>query len=390
MGLFALKRYAKEGSDAKHHVSLVSHDDWSVIANADLPFKKDEAVYGSSCRGLVYFMGKNGQIVVCNLSTRKWKIFPLPDYFSTSSMVVMDSCGLGYDPKSGDYKLFRNIIHYYNEDICEGDEVVGCRYLGYKDYTQVYSFKSCSWKAIRTPDAAIMFPCAVYVSGSCYWTACGLEDDPRNHILAFDIATECFDHIFFPQTSIGQYAWRKVVEYRGLLAALIYDGPNAIDCASPSPLHINLFVRRENTWQLLFDFKLENVEKPLGFGESCDGSILFLEGKHNIQNRIQTNELMVYNFHSKELKKLGIYDYQSHMIPISFDIKKYRPRGSTPMAFVDNIVPLSENVEEMKTGIDLMKNRPRMMAKSGRKKKKKKKMVFELLKVSSRSKRRRH
>lgn len=65
---------------------------------------------GSSCRGLVYFMGHNGKIVVCNLKTRKWRVFPLHSYLIASYEVELEACGLGYDSRSRDYKVLRNLI----------------------------------------------------------------------------------------------------------------------------------------------------------------------------------------------------------------------------------------------------------------------------------------
>lgn len=347
MGFIALKRYdGGEGCDPKHHLSLVCHDDeWSVTENADLPFDINDAVYGSSCRGLVYFMDKRGKIVVCNLTTRKWIVFPLPDSFShlsSEELIELEACGLGYDHNSNDYKLFRNITKHVIEKEREGEEGVGDEYLGHVEYTELYSFKNGSWKTIWTPKVAMIHPCAVYVGGSCYWTAIlepdfiGLDNDSfSEQILALDIATESFSHLSFPQTSTvdGPSDHFQVVEHRGWLGALIFDAPDDWTCSSP--LHINLFVWRENTWENVLDLNFKQVERPLGLGESRDGPILFLEGKHSDR----TSELMVYDFRSEELKRLGIYEYRSHMIAIFFDSKRSRLPGSIPMAFVDNKVP---------------------------------------------------
>lgn len=83
------------------------------------------------------------------------------------------------------------------------------------------------------------------------------------------------------------------------------------------------------------NIKFNHVERPLRFGESSDGFVLFLEGKHNPQ----TSELMVYDLTSKELSGLYIYEDRSHMIVIPFDWMTYQIPYSTPMTIVDNIVP---------------------------------------------------
>lgn len=241
MDIFDLKHFA--GDSPKHHLSLVSHGPhWSLEGNADLPFAIDEPVFGSSCKGLVYFAGKKGKIVVCNLKSREWIVFLLPYHLAPVSereLVVLEACGLGYDPNSGDYKLFKSIIKHIRKEERER-EVVFYRYHKSKVYNELYSFTSSSWKKMdkaTTPEFAIMYHCAEYVGGSCYWTTIlesdflGLEDvseDDRfhHHILAFDIASESFSHLPFPRTpiTVRPNAHLKVVEYCGSLGALIYEG----------------------------------------------------------------------------------------------------------------------------------------------------------------------
>lgn len=47
MSLFALKGCGGgRGSVPKHRIFLVSHDDNSVVASADLPFDLDDSVFG--------------------------------------------------------------------------------------------------------------------------------------------------------------------------------------------------------------------------------------------------------------------------------------------------------------------------------------------------------
>ncbi|KAL6546406.1 hypothetical protein OROMI_022127 [Orobanche minor] len=290
MDVFAVKRYGgdKDSDPKHHHLSLVSHDadGWSVISNGDLPFDTDEEVYGGSCRGLVYFAGRKGTFVVCNLTTRKWKVLPPPDNLSFSTPVIMEGCGLGYDPQSDDYKILRYCFQYkLNED--EEDD----SYNGVDSYTEVYSFKSGSWKDIETPGACVAHAPALYHEGSCYWTAVlndnfggkdhhsGVDD----HILTFDLANESFGHLSFPYSSLAYDGQSRVFKYHGRLAALIHG-------RSTKPLHINFFQRREDIWELLFDILLDHVSRPLGFGESRDGYILYLEGNGR--------ELVAYNFKS--------------------------------------------------------------------------------------------
>ncbi|KAL6536180.1 hypothetical protein OROGR_012752 [Orobanche gracilis] len=60
----------------------------------------------------------------------------------------MDRSGLGYDPKSGDYKV-----------------------INYNEKAELYSLKTGVWKTILSPDVYVEYETGVYVNGRCYWVA---------------------------------------------------------------------------------------------------------------------------------------------------------------------------------------------------------------------------
>lgn len=110
-----------------------------------------------------------------------------------------------WDLISRDYKLFKSITTHVCKEKHVG-EVVDHRYH-YSLVYKLYSFNTKSWKKIKTPEAAMMYPYVVYLWGSCTRLQslipdCGSdskEDDPfRHHIIAFDIATEILTHLSFP------------------------------------------------------------------------------------------------------------------------------------------------------------------------------------------------
>ncbi|KAL6522032.1 hypothetical protein OROMI_031909 [Orobanche minor] len=333
MGGFGVIRYA--GDDCvgpKYHLSVLSPKDLSVSENLDLPFDNNETVYGGSCGGLLYFHGLKGQIFIVNLTTNESITVPPPNFEPLPSVGSMRTSGLGYDVKSGDYKVIRMYDqYYYNEADIDGVE----RYLGDKNFFELYSFKCGSWKELRRPDTWVHNGTGVYVeeTGRCYWSASynttgeeyckrvasyeellqsrasfdGSLDSLLHHVLSFDLATESFRQFPLPATAIGPNAIYKLVKYRGSLGALVYD-----NCYSPSSSEfpIELFVRKGRWWEHVYSVSLADVRKALGVGDNC----LFLEAKP----RCDRSRLMVYYLATKTLKELDIYDDPGILSDISY------------------------------------------------------------------------
>ncbi|KAL6564630.1 hypothetical protein OROMI_016080 [Orobanche minor] len=145
-------------------------------------------------------MGKSD---VCNLTTNEFKVFTPPYPRSKHCF-----SGLGYDPKSDDYKLIRN--HY------------SCR------TTEVYSFESDSWKVIPGPGhGTVMYSeCGVYIDGRCYWVTLPWTEGKGfdSNIVLFGFSDETFYRSPLPPLgdfgSIGLDI--RLFDYEGCLSVVGY------------------------------------------------------------------------------------------------------------------------------------------------------------------------
>ncbi|KAL6530673.1 hypothetical protein OROGR_014542 [Orobanche gracilis] len=289
-----VKRFLVDGGDGdKCYLSLLSPRDFSPInlcENITLPpHMEDIYLECNSCGPLLYFDDFEGNIVICNLTTKQLKLLPPPNSMLETPLRRGDSfegSGLGYDPKSGDYKVVIN----YNEK------------------TELYSFKSGVWRTIRSPDVCIEYRTGVYVNGRCYWVA-GVGTGLKYDIISFNFTTESFDGFRRPPKSRedSDLAFR-FVEYNGSLGAIGYDKKSSGD----SSKGFELWVREESSWAKVFDVVLSGVKRPLGLKDS---RWLFLEGISCREEKSGDifSQLLVYDCITKELKGLGIYDYTGQM-----------------------------------------------------------------------------
>ncbi|KAL6569525.1 hypothetical protein OROMI_014039 [Orobanche minor] len=300
-----VKRYHGDGGD-KLYLSALSPQDFSLSEdheNIDLSFyKRDHPVdiAVGTCRGLLYFDNYEGEIVLCNPTTKELKFLPPPKMECDPNVTAFFGTGLGYNWYSDDYKVVRNFGHgYYDED---------GSYCGSKDVTELYSLKSDSWKEIPSPDDAIQCESGTYVSGSCYWT--GVISSGFG-VVSFDFITESFVSFPLPQSSKHLDYIYDLFVVHDMLGAIGYPRPQVSEThESPKIFGVSksfeLWVWKERSWAKSFVVSLCDVERPLGLK---DGRFLFLEKKTSHQ----LSQLIVYDSKTKELEKLDIYDYPEHM-----------------------------------------------------------------------------
>ncbi|XP_057797322.1 uncharacterized protein LOC131013276 [Salvia miltiorrhiza] len=345
------------GGDKKHYLSTMSAQDMSPKEGFETTnlFSYDyrtQHVGGNTCRGLLYF-NFDDQIVLCNLRTKELK-FVAPPKKPIPSHTWFNGCGLGYDSKSGDYKLIRN---YYRWSCCNGgdDEDEDSEYFyqhrcgPHEEKTELYSLKSDSWKEIPTPDAYIdlIHMCGVYVEVSCYWPARqGSAFGGRRSredvcdILSFDFTDESFSWIPSP---ISDYRFQyDLVECRGFLGAIAYE--NTYGSPKCGVNSFELWVRKERSWAKSFVVAVYGIEKPLGLK---DGRFLFLQRKG-------VDQLLVYDYITKEMKKpdidaraqnVEVVSYVENKVVLVYDLMITEEKMMKVLSYVENSAMLPNDAK---------------------------------------------
>ncbi|XP_057766637.1 uncharacterized protein LOC130987069 [Salvia miltiorrhiza] len=320
----------------KYRLSVMCPVELSVSENLNFnSFKKHDTVLGGSCGGLLYFHGNYGHSFICNLKTNQMKVLTPPNFLPPPNDGIVTYSGLGYDAKSGDLKVIRRYVQHYIRKIDETDGGTG--YHGCKSHTELYSSKDNEWKKIKHAVGCVAAGVGVSVeeTGSCYWVVVvdpseqkikeylerhSITDPWAPHVLSFDFATDSFELIPLPATTIRAYF--LLCKVRGSIGALAYWK----SCSSE--LCIKAFVLEGTSWGVLCDDipPLADVERPLGLK---DDRWLFVEAKAS-----DSGQLMVYDLSQKESKKLNIYDYPGRMHGISYDAESTDPPlpCSTPIS----------------------------------------------------------
>ncbi|XP_057768627.1 F-box/LRR-repeat/kelch-repeat protein At2g27520-like isoform X1 [Salvia miltiorrhiza] len=292
------------GGDNEHYLSIISPQDIPPkegFENIHLYFydKDKENVSGNICGGLLYLDDFNGKSVVCNLATQEFKFLPAPKKPSPC-LDDFHGSGLGFDSKSGDYKVIRS----YTRCKCDPEDREGCR-GGSHTKTELYSLQSDSWKEIPNPDAHTFPDCGVYIMGKCYW-AVASEDGSSFSILSFDFSDESFSCIPSPPVSEKKFMY-DLVECDGFLGAIVYEYKKPKHSKRGAKSY-QLWVWKESWWAKSFGVALRGIESPLGLK---DGRLLFLERKRKSRNRKSYDELsrplVVYDCITKEWKEPDIY-----------------------------------------------------------------------------------
>ncbi|BFG36888.1 hypothetical protein CerSpe_231620 [Prunus speciosa] len=154
------------------------------------------------CHGIICLNDSSGNLFLCNPAIKEIKLLPksgLPDWWGCA-------VGIGYDPKSKDYKVSR--IASYRA------EVYGDGLILFPPRVEIYTFSTDSWREIKNnslvTEAAVLFPdyFQMYFQGICYWVGYeqpkqyGFYDDEEQKpmVILFDTGDEIFHYILFPDS----------------------------------------------------------------------------------------------------------------------------------------------------------------------------------------------
>lgn len=306
------------GNVMKHYLSVLSPRDFSVIYDFDLPFEKNQNydVAGSSCHGLLHFHNFGGQSVVCNLTTKKYKLLPLPELKSDPDDAIFYGVGFGYDASSNDYKVIRTYVEHFSSDVGD-EEGIDC-YEGFKEHTQVYSLKNGDdgWREIEPAKPFILSWSSLFVEKdrSIYWTSLDYnesETDAIDVVLSFHLGHERFDSFSLPPTTIPNVVY-ELLEHRGSLAVIGYDleVPRAF-----SSMVIWEWEWDKSCWNKFHIISLSHVDSPVGLWED---KFLFLEAKSSNFEDGMCKQIEVYDLGTTNLRKLDIYSYDKKMNVLSY------------------------------------------------------------------------
>lgn len=309
------------GIDNKQYLSFISGPHKSPSENMSLPFfEVEECAKGNSCRGLFYMDNFFGKGVICNITTKEFKLLSPPDT-DTSNARFGDSA-LGYDHRSDDYKVVRNYYPYGGH----------CRFLdigillGLK--TEVYSFKDDSWREISGPGPDIHSDpdCGVYIEaeGCCYWPVLVRESDVDSLILSFDFTSEIFSRLYLPPAPEGKHLMHELFDCGGSLGVVGFERHQS-DYGYRVGKYFDLWVWTRGSWTKVFDVILVDVGRPLGLR---DGHLMFLEGSSDYEGSSSCgrhSHLMTYDWAKGELREYDIFDI---------------PRAMQLLTYVENRVVL--------------------------------------------------
>ncbi|XP_058214435.1 putative F-box protein At3g16210 [Rhododendron vialii] len=165
----------------------------------------DFSIQISSCNGVLCLLrchdrGYSYTIILWNPSINKFKILPKPGgQFETSSPVDV-SVGIGFVPRTNDYKVVRLMDMTRNSDVF------------YRPQIEMYSLNTDSWTTWtgtydvqwrlcrKTSDAS--------VNGAVHWTArkttwCDDDDNGSQLIVSFHLADEVLREICLPKCHCG-------------------------------------------------------------------------------------------------------------------------------------------------------------------------------------------
>ncbi|KAL1548177.1 putative F-box protein [Salvia divinorum] len=265
----------------------------------------------NSCGGLLCFDDFNGKIALCNLTTQELKHLPPSDVPRPPGITrtIFHGSGFGYDLKSNDYKVITYMLHYWEDE--EG------HYLDDMTKVELYSLGSNSWKEIQSPRS---MNCpksgSAFVDGSYYRMACL---DTGVVVESFDFASETFSSFPLPPATEGSDSVFHLVKFDdSSVGAVGYERSGATKA-------FELWVWRGEKWGRVYGVaNLSHVERPLGLR---NGRLLFLERKMSDH----LSHLVVYDWITKEMKKLEMYDYPGYMSISSYVESRFALPDSKPI-----------------------------------------------------------
>ncbi|KAL1822190.1 hypothetical protein ACET3Z_008968 [Daucus carota] len=279
-------------------------DESPCVVQIDDPFKSflsDVLIVGASNGLMCVFKGKQKDIFLLNLTTRKYrKIASAPPEFPSSfSWNEKHLCGFGYDEVNDDFKVVK---------------IAQC-YVQFRGLiAMVYSLKTNAWTRIQEVPSSIRFTeiRGLFARGSLHWMAKEDQINGKDVIVGFNLELQQFKKVPLPpiESTLANSRNRILVDVGGYLSVL--------DCKdNDMDVWLMNYPGAVRTWHKALSRKNSEVvgtfrfTKPVAFSRSGE-DLLILE-----RNDFAT-KLMWYNLDQKTVKNVGIRG-----IPVHFTLFLY-------------------------------------------------------------------
>ncbi|VFQ86351.1 unnamed protein product [Cuscuta campestris] len=187
-----------------------------------LPFKSGDFKFLGTCNGLICLVNLQSfpwDVILWNPCIRRHFILPKPDV--PYGVIRRATLGFGFDSLSNDYKvLFLVVFHNDGQDSNEA---------------WLFSLNKCSWR--RITEVSPKHRCCTgvrqmaFVNGALHWHGF-LNYDAHSHVMfAFDLSTEKFHVMSYPNTPVHFHPDMSVIKYEESIAVIIpaSHGYNRVD-----------------------------------------------------------------------------------------------------------------------------------------------------------------
>ncbi|GER42338.1 F-box family protein [Striga asiatica] len=169
----------------KDIVSLHSHESLNFVA-PPLPISKKPMVVGlisTPCSGLICYKSANDEIMMCNPSTREFKLLP-PSHFPQLDGYKYRCHAIGFGIHNKDYKVISIASYLPESHVRNQDRLFKAR---------IYSTVSNTWRSTsHDPTPVYIRGIVPTVNGRCHWISYHPE---KLFILSFDMHDEMFLYI---------------------------------------------------------------------------------------------------------------------------------------------------------------------------------------------------
>ncbi|KAH7862951.1 hypothetical protein Vadar_011448 [Vaccinium darrowii] len=166
----------------------------------------------NSCNGFLCLSepSKNDPVVVCNPITGEFINLPVPTPADLKFCKSFSDCGLGFSPKTNQYKVIRMFdlqerVHERVRDPITGKEFLSSR------VAEIHTLGTESWKMIGVAplsfyDYKLDFPS--YLNGALHWLL--MDHDISDYIASFNFDEEIFRPVPPPPLTCGIIDWETM------------------------------------------------------------------------------------------------------------------------------------------------------------------------------------
>lgn len=268
--------------------------DFDSLDNAiELEHPLKSEFYGTevlgSCNGLLCLYNSEEDVVLWNLSTKKFHKLPVkeiefPSYFTICQYVIY---GFGHDFVNDDYKVVR-IAQFYGKD---GED-------SFESEVMVYSLKANSWKRIRGFPYYLRYKrgWGHFAGGALHWVVTRSPKSNKNNLIAaFDLGLEEYQQV--PQPRFTDNKFHMNLEVLGGCLCIL---------ANYHRVRVDVWVMKEygvkESWTKLFSVAQPKVirsfeyVRPLAYSKS--GNEVLLEQDNKV--------LLWYDMKKKTVKNVKI------------------------------------------------------------------------------------